>query len=91
LEEQLFHIAQKALNNSLRHAFASEVIARIKVDEANMLLSVEDDGQGFDLDTVSYGLGLVNMKERAQSIGTEIAILSELGQGTLVKVSLPLP
>lgn len=90
LEEQLFNIAQEALNNSLRHADASEVIVKIQVDERGVVLSVEDDGKGFDPGEDSAGLGLVTMRERAESIGGDLAITSTPLGGAKVVVSAPL-
>jgi two-component system sensor histidine kinase DegS len=90
VEDQLFHIAQEALNNALRHAFASEVIVRIDVQAGEVLLSVKDDGSGFDPGLDSAGMGLITMQERVEAIGGQMAITSALGQGTTVEVAVAL-
>jgi signal transduction histidine kinase/DNA-binding response OmpR family regulator len=86
MEDQLFYIAQEALNNSLRHAAATEIIVRIEVEEGGILLSVKDDGIGFDPSVDSAGIGLTTMQARAEDIGGRLTITSEREQGTTVKV-----
>lgn len=61
VEEQLFHIAQEALTNTLRHAAATEVIVRIEVEADEVQLSVADSGIGFDPGGDSAGMGLTTM------------------------------
>ena len=89
-EEQLFYIAQEALNNSLRHSHATEVVLHIQVDKDSVVLAVEDDGKGFDPDGDSAGMGLLNMHERAESINGILTITSAPQQGTHVTVSAPI-
>jgi signal transduction histidine kinase len=88
VEEQLFRIAQEALNNALRHANASESVVCLHAQRDHIVLSVQDNGDGFDLDTIAPGMGLKNMRERAQVIGGRISIASRLGQGTTVAVTV---
>jgi GAF domain-containing protein/anti-sigma regulatory factor (Ser/Thr protein kinase) len=92
LEEELFRIAQEALNNTLKHAAPTSVEVRIHVESSDMNQCVEleviDNGQGFDLDAVSDkgGMGLVSMRERAEKIGGKLTIRSAPGEGTRVKI-----
>ena len=88
IEDELFNIAQEALNNSLRHAMADSVIVRILEDQGKVTLSVEDDGIGFDSSTNRTGLGLKSMLERANSIAGELTIHSEAGRGTRITISV---
>jgi nitrate/nitrite-specific signal transduction histidine kinase len=90
VEEGLYRIAQEALNNSLKHASAADVVVRIGTRDGKVVLEVEDDGRGFDLDTVGFnhGMGLANMRDRAEELGGSIEIRSEPGRGTLVKVEV---
>lgn len=90
IENHLFYIAQEALNNSLRHAAATEVIVRIEVEGNNVLLSVQDDGIGFDPSVDSAGMGLRTMQERAETIGGRMTIISDGERGTTVKVVVAL-
>jgi signal transduction histidine kinase len=88
LEEQVFFIAQEALNNALRHAVASEISVRIEVDENEVLLTVEDNGTGFDPDADSAGMGLTTMQERVEAIGGQVRITSAPGQGITIEVAV---
>jgi signal transduction histidine kinase len=95
VEEELYRIAQEALNNSLKHAQATSVTVRIgiavAVDDGRRLeLEVSDDGRGFDLDAVKdkSGLGLTSFRERVHGLGGVLSLFSAPGQGTRVKVEL---
>lgn len=89
-EEQLFAIAQEALNNALRHADPSSTVVRIGVGEDVIVMSVEDDGVGFDATAPSAGMGLVTMRERADAIGGQLAIITSPGAGTSVEITVAL-
>jgi len=92
----LYRIAQEALNNVVKHARASQVIIRLCYtcgDQAeerqgqSVLLSLMDDGRGFDLAQVPHHrLGLRIMQERADAIGANLFIDSQPGEGTQVTV-----
>jgi len=88
VEDQLFHIAQEALNNALRHANASESVVCLQTQGNHIVLSVQDNGDGFDPDTVVPGMGIKNIRERAQAIGGQISIASRPDQGTTVTVTV---
>ena len=92
VEEELFYITMEALNNALKHANASEVVLWLKVEEESLILTVEDNGRGFDseLSKSHGGIGLSSMIERAEKIGGSLSIQSEPGAGTTVTVSVPL-
>lgn len=91
VEEELFHIAQEALNNALKHAEASVVTVSLQRDGDCLLLEVADNGRGFDISAVedSGGLGLISMRQRSQRLGGELTTSSAPGAGTTVKVSVP--
>ncbi len=90
VEEGLYRIAQEALNNALKHASATNVAVRISTRNGKIMLEVEDDGQGFDVDTVDSdgGMGLANMRHRADELNGSIEIRSEPEQGTVVRVEV---
>jgi signal transduction histidine kinase len=91
LEYQLLRIAQEAISNSLRHACAKELEVQLRSDGKHVELLIADDGNGFDSGRSHFGhFGLLGMRERAGEIGAELAIESTPGQGTTVRVSLPL-
>ena len=88
LEDELFYIAQEALNNSLRHAMAESVAVRFEADQGKITLSVVDDGIGFSTSKKHAGMGLQNMQERANAIAGELSVQSETGHGTRVTISV---
>jgi signal transduction histidine kinase len=90
-EEQLYAMLHEALNNALRHARASSVAVTIRAEAEETVFTVRDDGVGFDPDTPSGGLGLRSMQERATKIGARLTLSSQLGQGTLIEIRVPLP
>lgn len=91
-EEELFHLSMEALNNSLKHAGASEVTLSLYTDNGTLILGIEDNGRGFDpkLTTSQGGMGLSSMAERAEKIGGSLSIKSEAELGTIITVSVPL-
>jgi signal transduction histidine kinase len=92
VEEELYRIAQEALNNALKHAAARNVLVRLATDNGRTLLEIEDDGRGFVVDTADGrgGMGLANMRERASRLGGSLDILSAPGHGTTVRATVTL-
>jgi signal transduction histidine kinase len=87
VETAFYHIAQEALNNALKHAHASTVIVSLQGVDRRVVLEIADNGRGFDPAQPSRGgMGLGNMRVRAQGIGATLEIVSSPGQGTHVKV-----
>lgn len=96
LETACFRIAQEALTNVVRHAKASQVTVRLTRDADALLLTVKDDGIGFDVDRLRKRaqrvatLGLISMQERAHAAGGTIELDSAPANGTEIRFSLPL-
>jgi PAS domain S-box-containing protein len=90
-QQELYHIAQEALNNSLKHARARHLQVCLQLEGGAVRLDVVDDGVGFDPTTAEArgGLGLPGMRERVQRIGGQLQIESAPGQGTRVRVEVP--
>lgn len=88
----LFRIYQEALTNVARHARAASVTAVLDSSRERVVLTVSDDGQGFDVKgTASKNtLGLLGMKERALMMGARYEFTSQPGQGTTIEVSVPM-
>jgi signal transduction histidine kinase len=85
----IYRIVQEALNNSARHAQASTVQVAVRAEPGKILLTVQDDGSGFDAHRVR-GLGLLGMEERVRHLGGLFEIDSQPGRGTSLRVELPL-
>jgi signal transduction histidine kinase len=90
-EGDVFRIAQEALQNALRHAHADRLAVRLGADDGRLLLTVSDDGVGFDVAAAprSRQLGLTSMEERAQAVGGTLALESRPGAGTTVRLEVP--
>jgi PAS domain S-box-containing protein len=86
----LFRILQEALTNVVRHAQASELCIGLVVKDDKLVLSVRDNGMGFESAARKSGVGLVGMRERCRAIDGEFAIHSSPGGGTTLSVSVPL-
>jgi ligand-binding sensor domain-containing protein/signal transduction histidine kinase len=83
----LYRIAQEALNNVAKHAEASQAMVSLQCQDEQVELRVSDDGRGFDLKSIpTESLGLGIMRERAETIGAELTVESEAGQGTVITV-----
>jgi signal transduction histidine kinase len=85
----IYRVVQEALHNCARHSHARSVKVQVRQEPLKIVLSVEDDGRGFDARRVR-GLGLVGMQERVHHLGGAFQIDSRPGGGTVVAVELPL-
>ncbi len=85
----IYRVVQEALHNCARHAQAHNVLVDVKQQPTEIVLSVEDDGRGFDAHRVR-GLGLVGMEERVHHLGGALRVHSRPGSGTTIAVRLPL-
>jgi signal transduction histidine kinase len=95
LELAVYRIVQEALNNVLQHAQATEAWVTVHFEDQRLVLSVRDNGQGFEAPDLPDALareghfGLMGIRERALLYGGQLAIRSAPGQGTDVTVRLP--
>jgi len=88
----LFRIYQEALTNVARHAKATLVSAELDMEPDKVILTISDDGKGFDVKDIASRktLGLLGMKERSLMMGGRYEFISRPGEGTTVRVSVPL-
>jgi len=86
----LYRITQEAMSNALRHANATRVQVRIIQDNAQLRITVADDGCGSALQGRSNGMGLSTLRYRAKLIGADLKIETRPSGGTTVHCSLPL-
>lgn len=89
--QELYQIAQEALNNALKHSRAQAVKIHLQFGEKETRLEISDDGVGFKLELAqkSGGLGLRSMRERVQRISGTLRVDSIPAGGTKVSVVLP--
>jgi signal transduction histidine kinase len=90
VRHQISMTVGEAINNAVKHAGAKELSVSLSIENSALVIQVRDDGRGFDLATVSAGNGLGNMHRRIEEIGGALEIESAVGQGTLVRLTLPL-
>jgi signal transduction histidine kinase/streptogramin lyase len=92
--DEIYRIAGEALRNAFRHARARRIEVDIRYDARQLRLHIRDDGQGIDpqllrTDGLSGHYGLRGMRERAQSLGGELTIWSEVNSGTEIDLTVP--
>jgi PAS domain S-box-containing protein len=87
---QLYRIAQEAVHNAIEHGAAREVLIQLTTGNRDMVLTVQDDGQGFEAKTNGHGMGLRIMRYRAQCIGGSCEVHSGPDKGTVVSCRVPL-
>lgn len=93
IKGQILNIVKEALNNIRKHAQAKQALMEFKAVASEIMVTIEDDGQGFVLvreeKELAHGWGLEIMKERAREIGGNIKIESIPGQGTRILLRVP--
>ena len=85
----LYRVAQEAVRNAVKHSRAQRVSVHIRGTPGGVVMTVDDDGVGFDVLAAQRGLGLLSMGERVEQIGGTLRIRSERGRGTHVEVTVP--
>jgi len=88
-EAALYRIAQEALHNALRHSGAAEVCMSVSAASRRVTLEVSDQGKGFVPELAAGGRGLPSLRERAAGAGGALLIRSAPGQGTTVRLVMP--
>jgi two-component system, chemotaxis family, CheB/CheR fusion protein len=96
IETTLYRIVQEAMNNVFKHAAATRVSVSVERRADSVIAIVEDNGQGFDREAPESveqqrRIGIAGMRERASIVGGELTIESSVGQGTTVRVRVPVP
>ena len=90
VEENLLHIGQEALTNSLKHAHATKFQAHLSFNPDAVYLELQDNGDGFNVgNSNGGGFGLIGMKERAEQIGATVDVSSKPGAGTSIVAVSP--
>jgi PAS domain S-box-containing protein len=90
LKTPIFRISQEAMTNIAKHSQAHLVSLDLQQRDGRIELTIRDNGKGFHPDSVTKGLGLSTMKERAQLSGGAFGLESARGKGTTIRVSWPL-
>ena len=89
VQENLLYIGQEALTNTLKYAHATRFETRLSFKAKEIHLELQDNGNGFSINSRHDGFGLTGMRERAQKIGGSVTIASTRAKGTKIAVILP--
>ncbi|PYL48274.1 MAG: hypothetical protein DMF40_05530 [Verrucomicrobia bacterium] len=89
-QENLMHIGQEALTNTLKYAHADNFETQLICNAKELRLEFQDDGDGFTAKEAHDGFGLAGMRERVEEMGGRLKVMSARGKGTKVAVVLPL-
>jgi len=91
LEVMIFRAIQELLGNAVRHSQATQVKVQIDASDTAVRISVEDNGRGFDVETIDErgGMGLKVIRDRVEMLGGRVDIHSVLGQGTHILFQIP--
>jgi two-component system NarL family sensor kinase len=87
----IYRVIQEATSNVMKHAQASKLSIQLIYDEDGVNLSIEDNGTGFEQETLKNkeGIGLKNIQNRVQSLKGTVEFDSRPGEGTLITIHLP--
>ena len=90
-ETELYHIAQEALNNSLKHSGATHVVVELQAVDGEIYMNISDNGTGFEVGQLQQvqGVGMTSMQERAQKLNGQLSIDSATNTGTTISVRIP--
>jgi signal transduction histidine kinase len=88
----VLRVVQEALCNAGKHSHATGVTVKISATSAELTLAMSDNGVGFDVEQINFGvgLGMITMRERMRLIGAEFEIRSQPGQGVKISCRAPL-
>jgi signal transduction histidine kinase len=84
----IYRVVQEALHNCTRHSHATTIRIRVRQELDRLLLTIQDDGQGFDVQETK-GLGLLGIQERITRLDGKCKVHSQPGRGTILSVELP--
>jgi signal transduction histidine kinase len=85
----IYRMLQETLQNIYKHANANEVKISFKLKNNVILMSIEDDGDGFNVNKARKGIGLKNIDSRVSEIGGMAKVFSEINKGTKFEISIP--
>jgi two-component system, NarL family, sensor kinase len=87
-EVNLYRITQEFISNTLKHARATQIIIRIEKSDNNVLITLEDNGIGYDMAQVTNGMGTKNIEARTKKINATCKSVSGIGSGTKLYIAL---
>jgi ligand-binding sensor domain-containing protein/two-component sensor histidine kinase len=91
VRRELFLVFKEGINNAVRHSRATEVDVDFAINGKSLLLQIKDNGSGFDISQPSDGNGLESMRGRAGRLGGDLELVTQPGEGTTLKIRIPIP
>lgn len=87
----IFRVYQESLTNITRYAGANKVLTSLSINDDNIIVTIEDDGKGFDITSVKNkkSFGILGMKERIRSLDGKFELVSSPGKGTKIIITIP--
>jgi signal transduction histidine kinase len=85
---QIYRIIQESLNNAIKHAEANQITINFDYKHNQLIIKIEDDGKGFDLDKVKLSNGIINLQKRSDKLKAKLDIQSQLNKGTKILLKL---
>jgi signal transduction histidine kinase len=89
VEEAIYRIAQEGLTNAVKHAHAKRVTIKVVERARDVILTVSDEGRGFERTETRRGYGLAGIEERAALLGGRVDVESAAGRGTTISARFP--
>ncbi len=86
----IFRVIQEAINNAIKYASAKKINIQISKNKKDLIISIADDGKGFDIKTVTLGNGLSNMEKRMSEIDGKVVIKTNINEGTTILLAITL-
>ncbi|MDA8595791.1 ATP-binding protein [Flavobacteriaceae bacterium] len=90
VKKNIYLIVVESVRNAANHGDATQIEISLSKKGKKVELLIEDNGKGFDTESKASGIGLKNMKSRAEDLNGEIQIKSEIGEGSIIKVKFKL-
>jgi len=86
----LYHIMLELMNNAIRHAEATNILLQCTLEDKLLLIDVEDNGKGFDVEATKRNMGLNNIEMRVKYLEGKMTIDSRPGKGTTISIECQL-
>lgn len=90
LKRNLYLIFKESINNTVKYSGATKVKVSLKINNKQLILTIEDNGKGFEYSKIEKGNGLINMNVRTQALHGHCEIISAIEEGTTIKISIPM-
>ena len=90
IKVNIYRIIQESVHNILKYAFSENVKLIFQLDKNSLIMEITDDGVGFNIKRKTKGIGLKNIKSRAEKLNGKFLLVSKHNKGTLLKIKIPL-